>query len=369
LNFISAKRYTLKAMKLPAHIDPSRGIGGIQRSEVSPLSSAEPLPAFKLIEGQLRKVKKLINEQLTTSTPAEPGVNLSMHKQGTDSVSRLLEYLNTHSGKMIRPGLVLLAGSAVGEITDEHIHVAAIIEMIHNATLLHDDVIDEGQKRRGQSTINSLWGNEFAVLLGDFLLSRVFKMCVKLQPQVAKEIAATAARVCEGELRQISEKQNWQLSEAQYIDIITEKSASLFSNCCRLGGLLAKGTEKQLQALARFGLNSGIAFQITDDLLDIIGDESRTGKTTGSDVDRNKPTLAVIHLLKVVDDPAPIRRGLSSIGMGLAEMLRSYGSLEYAQSRAREFVEKAIAELTALKNSDAKNALLETAKFVADRAV
>ncbi len=313
-------------------------------------------PDFKLINGQLRKVKKLVNEQLAASAK-------------TRIANQLLEYVNTSSGKMIRPGLVLLTGSAIGKITDEHIRVAAIFELIHNATLLHDDVIDDGKRRRGQPTINRLWGNESAVLLGDFLLSRAFKMCVKLNSQIAKEIAAAAARVCEGELSQISQRQNWQLSESQYLDIITEKSASLFSSCCYLGGLLSKGTETQLQSLRCFGLNAGIAFQITDDLLDIIGDENKTGKTLGSDADKNKLTLAVIHLLKVADDPALIRQSLSSIGAGLAEMLRSYGSLKYAHNRAQEFAKKAIAALADLKDSDAKDALIKTAKFMAGRVV
>jgi len=143
------------------------------------------VPAFNFIGSQLKEVKKLINEQLSTS--AKTGI-----------VNQLLEYLNTSGGKMIRPGLVLLAGSAVSKITDEHIRIAAIFEMFHNATLLHDDVIDDGQKRRGQPTINSLWGNEAAVLLGDFLLSRVFKMCTRLEPQVAKEIGIQARSLGHG---------------------------------------------------------------------------------------------------------------------------------------------------------------------------
>jgi len=304
----------------------------------------------------LGQVRELIDKQLTV--PAKAG-----------DIKPLLECVSTRSGKMLRSGLVLLAGGCCGKITDEHIRVAAIVEMIHNATLLHDDVIDEGQKRRGLPTINSLWGNESAVLLGDFLLSRAFKMCAELEPQVARVIAATAIRVCEGELRQVSQRQNWQLSESEYIDIITEKSAALFSSCCYLGGLLARASETQVQSLADFGLNAGIAFQITDDLLDIIGDENKTGKTLGSDVSKRKLTLAIIHLLGAVEDPAPIRQSLSSIGAGLAEMLRCYGSLEYARGRAQEFVARAVGALAGLKESDAKGALIETARFMASRAV
>ena len=314
------------------------------------------IAAFELIDCQLCQVRELIDKQLTV--PSKAG-----------DLKPLLEYVSTRSGKMLRPGLVLLAGGCCGKIIDEHIRVAAIVEMIHNATLLHDDVIDEGQKRRGLPTANSLWGNESAVLLGDFLLSRAFKMSAELKPQVARVIAATAIRVCEGELRQVSQRRNWQLSESEYIDIITEKSAALFSGCCYLGGLLARASEAQVQSLADFGLNAGIAFQITDDLLDIIGDENQTGKTLGSDVSKHKLTLAVIHLLGSVDDPAPIRRSLSSIGAGLAEMLSRYGSLEYARGRAQEFAGRAVGALAGLKESDAKGALIEAAKFMAGRAV
>jgi len=315
------------------------------------------VPAFRLINDELGGVKKLINKQLSRC-PDEIGVR------------RLVEYVNNCGGKMIRPGLVLLAGEAVGRITDKHIRIAAIMEMIHNATLLHDDVIDEGQRRRGQATVNSLWGNESAVLLGDFLLSKVFRMCVDLEPQVVKIIATAAARTCEGELRQIAQRENWQLNETEYIEIITEKSAALFSSCCYLGGFLGGAGEIEVRMLSDFGLNLGIAFQITDDLLDIIGDEVKTGKTLGSDVDKNKLTLAVIHLLGVTDEKG---RGavINSLcdKAGLVEMLRSYGSLEYAYGRAQEFVAKAIVPLDGLRESGAKKALIETAGFIGRRGI
>ena len=344
--------------------------GSIQRSGV---------PAFRLIDDQLSRVKELINEQLTVSAAPglAAGVNSSARKRWAGDINQLLEYVSSRSGKMIRPGLVLLAGRCCGKITDEHIRIAAIVEMIHNATLLHDDVIDEGQRRRGQPTINSLWGNESAVLLGDFLLSRVFKICAELEPQVAGVVAAATIRICEGELRQIVQRQNWQLSESEYVDIITEKSAVLFSSSCYLGCLLAQGTETQGQSLAAFGLNAGIAFQITDDLLDIVGDESKTGKTLGSDADKNKLTLAVIHLLRAVDEKeknAVInsyleRKNAQYDKDALAERLGRYGSLEYARNRAQEFVAGAERALDGLQESDAKKALIETARFMASRAV
>lgn len=320
------------------------------------------VPGFRLIEDQLEQVKNLINQQLTISAKAA-------------DTNRLLEHLKNHRGKMIRPGLVLLAGSSVGKVTDKHIHVAAIVEMIHNASLLHDDVIDEGQKRRGLPTVNNLWGNESAVLLGDFLLSQVFKMCINLGPKITRIIAATAARTCEGELRQVVERQNWQLNEAEYIEIITEKSATFFSSCCRLGALIAQATKADVESLAHFGLNAGIAFQIADDLLDLIGHESQIGKTIGSDVEKNKLTLAVIHILTVVDQKeknkiySNLNQSVKTNRNALLKMLRSYGSLEYANNQAQEFVDKALQSLSGLKQSRAKDALIEAAKFMANRAI
>jgi octaprenyl-diphosphate synthase len=332
---------------MSTHTDIS---GGLPQSGVA---------AFKLIDDDIARVKELIDKQLSDCDGA---------------VRRLLESFSICDGKMLRPGLVLLAGAACGKIADEHIQIAAIAEIIHNATLLHDDVIDEGQKRRGAPTINSLWGNESAVLLGDFLLSQVFRMCVALEPEIIKTVAATTVRVCEGELRQVIQRQNWQLSESQYIDIITEKSAALFSGCCYLGAFLAEASETEVELLACFGHNVGVAFQITDDLLDIIADETTTGKTVGRDADKNKLTLAVIHLLRTVGEreKSAVIKKLNVAGENkeaLVEMLRSHGSLEYAYSRAQEFSARAVEALAGLKESDAKDALIETAGFVGRRAI
>ncbi len=337
-------------MELPIHTDIT---DRIPRSGI---------PPFKLIEVKLDQVRELINKQL--AVPVKAG-----------DIEQLLQYINSRPGKMLRPGLVLLAGSAVGKIADEHIRIAAVVEMIHNATLLHDDVIDEGQKRRGQPTINKLWGNESAVILGDFLLSRVFKICSDLEPKVINVIASAAARTCEGELRQVIQRHNWQLSESEYIDIITEKSAALFSDCCGVGALLAGGSETHVQSLKLFGLNAGIAFQIADDLLDLTGDENQTGKTAGSDVNKYKLTLAVIHLLRVVDDKEGKKvhdtfNQTSGVDKEkLLEMLTDHGSLKYAHSRAQDFLDAALSAITSLKESRAKEALIETAKFMANRTV
>ena len=345
---VIARNSKLKTMSSPTNISD-----GISKSGV---------PAFGLIESHLGRVKKLIDEQMTG--PAEAG-----------DINQLLECMCCSDSEMIRPGLVLLAGKCCGEITEEHIRVAAIVEIIHNAILLHDDVIGKGQKPLDRPSVNGLCSNENAVLLGDFLLGRVFQMCAGLKPQVNEIIAAAAVRICEGQLRQIAQRQNWQLSESEYIDIITEKSAVLFSIACRLGALLAKGTNDQVRLLAESGLNAGIAYQITNELLDVIGDENKTQNTAGKDVYKHKLTLAVIHLLGSVeekDKDAVInscsgRKDLQNDKDALVNMFKRYGSLEYLRARALDFVSDCVVALGTLKESDTRDALIQTVKFMACR--
>jgi geranylgeranyl pyrophosphate synthase len=317
------------------------------------------IPPFRRIGSSLRQVSDLIHASLTAHSPERP-------------LASLVDHLRACSGKMLRPGMVLLAGECFGPLKDEHIRVSAIMEMIHHATLLHDDVIDDGRQRRGVPTVNCLWGNESAVLLGDFVLSHVFRMTADLEPAVARILAQTAVRVCEGELRQVIQERNWRLDETQYVEIVTEKSASFFSGCCRLGALLSRADEDQIESLARFGVLAGIAFQIMDDLLDIAGDEKRTGKTPQSDFAKDKPTLAVIHLLRTVD--APHKAGVCAVlespdgsRRELVDMLERYGSLQYAREQAAAYVAKATQALESLPPGEAKEALIETARFMANR--
>jgi len=317
------------------------------------------IPSFAGIDSQLGQVNDLIRRSL-----AGDGVAVEL--------SSLFDHASACTGKLLRPGLVLLAGQCFGPLTENHLRVGAIVEMIHHATLLHDDVIDDGHLRRGVPTVNRLWGNESAVLLGDFVLSRVFRMAADLEGSIAKVIAHTAIRVCEGELRQIVQRRNWRLNETQYIEIIAEKSASFFSGCCRLGAMLSHAQEGHIEAAARFGLNAGIAFQMADDLLDITGDEAQTGKTGRRDVAKDKLTLAVIHLLDTIEEgersrvQAMLESGNES-RRELAEMLRRRGSLQYAQKRAGQYVEEAIRAAAELPAGQARDALIETARFMADR--
>ncbi len=192
------------------------------------------LHAFSIISDELARVKSLIGRDL--SDCSEP-------------VLGLVSCANTGQGKMIRPGLVLLSGLACGAVTEKHIRAAAIFEMIHNATLLHDDVVDEGESRRGVPTLNSLHGNESAVLLGDFMLAKVIRMCVGLGDRVSEIIALASMRTCEGELRQISQRGNRSLSEPEYIEIIAGKTAALFEGACAAGAVLAGAGESTVRAL------------------------------------------------------------------------------------------------------------------------
>lgn len=338
----------LKTMSLPTNISD-----GVSQSRI---------PAFGLIDTHLRRAKTLIHEQM--AGPAEAG-----------DMNQLLEHMNCHSSEMIRPGLVLLAGKCCGKITDEHIRVAAIIEVIHNATLLHDYVIEKGQKRHNGPSINNSCGHQNSVLLGDFLLGRVFQMCAGLKPQVNEVIAAAAVRICEGQLRQIAQRRNWQLSESEYIDVITEKNAVIFSTACRLGAILSQGTELQTQSLAEYGLNAGIAYQITEDWLEVITDENETEKIPGNYIGKRKLNLVFIHLLNSVDekDKEVIinscfeQTDAKYDSDALAKILRRYKTLEYIRVRAQDFVAESVRVLGLFNQSDAKNALIETARFMACR--
>lgn len=322
-------------------------------------SAQKIIPAFKIIEKELKQVVSLISKELTPCP----------YKSDIDE---LLKYVTAQSGKMLRPALVLLSGKCCGKITDEHMQVAAIFEIIHNATLVHDDVVDQSQMRRGKESINHIYGNESAVLLGDFLLSKVFKMCAELRPEIAKEIASAAAITCQGELNQNLQKHNWQISESEYIEIISDKTAAIFKSCCKLGAFLAGADEQTVQNLADFGLNIGIAFQIADDLLDISGDKNRTGKNIGNDFETAKPTLPLIHFLSSADNKQKAElltllesdTSTASFSAGIKQKLINSGSLDYSKQYAEQLINEAINNLAPLPQDPAKNSLIDTAKFI-----
>ena len=317
------------------------------------------LHCFSIIEEELTRVKALIEGDLSDCS---------------ELVSGMAACVNAGQGKMIRPGLVLLCGLACGGVTENHIKAAAIFEMIHNVSLLHDDVVDEGKSRRGVPTMNSVHGNESAVLLGDFLLGRVMQMCAGMEKRVSEIIALSAMRTCEGELRQISQRGNWSLSEPGYIEIIAGKTAALFEGACAAGAVLAGAGESTVQALAAYGRNTGIAFQITDDLLDLVGEQDKTGKPVGSDLEHSKLTLSLIHFLKTAGeaDKQKVKQILlyktgDAERMELLEKLNSRKSIEYSRKRAEEFVGQAITAIAGVGDNRGSKLLVDTARFIVGR--
>src|SRR4051794_14937108 len=206
-----------------------------------------------------------------------------------ECVNVLVRHVSRFRGKMLRPCLVLLAGRACGGdgLNDAHVTIATVVEMVHMATLVHDDVLDEAELRRKGATINHLRGNEAAVLLGDYLISHSYHLCSSLRSQFAsRTIARTTNQVCEGELLQIDNRNNLELTEETYLQIITLKTAVLCATCCVLGATFAGGTKEQIAALETYGRTLGIAFQIQDDILDIVGDAGTVGKTLGIDLEK-----------------------------------------------------------------------------------
>ena len=202
-------------------------------------------------------------------------------------------------GKRLRPALVLLSARACGPLRHEHLILAAVVEMIHTATLIHDDVLDEATLRRHLDTVNSRWNNETSVLLGDYLLSRSLCLTGSVEGSFACQTIGQASHaMCEGELRQIASRGNYDLSEQEYLSIIAGKTAALTACCCQLGAHYADADATQEAALKQYGLELGIAFQITDDLLDVLGDEATAGKSLGTDLVKQKSTLPLIRVLQ-----------------------------------------------------------------------
>jgi octaprenyl-diphosphate synthase len=293
-------------------------------------------------------------------------------------VNTLVKHVSRFRGKMLRPCLVLLSGKAFStngtELGDAHLTLATVVEMVHMATLVHDDVLDEAELRRKGATINHLRGNEAAVLLGDYLISHSYHLCSSLESQFASRlIARTTNQVCAGELLQIDNRNNIELDEQTYLKIITLKTAVLCAACCTLGATFAGADETCVKALETYGLSLGIAFQIQDDILDIVGDVSTVGKTLGIDIEKGKMTLPMIHFLRSapVEHRALLRSLLASRDVDKVDRIRNLilpsQSIRYAHDRARELVDRARSAIDVLPDTEAKRVLDAMAEFVVSR--
>lgn len=277
-------------------------------------------------------------------------------------------------GKRLRPALVLLSAKAAGGVNREHLMLATVVEMIHTATLVHDDVLDAASLRRHLETVNARFGVHASVLLGDFLFTHAFYLASTLSSTLACQTIGRATNiVCEGELRQIASQGNMALGEAEYLGIIEAKTAELCACSCELGAHYAGADAEVVAALARYGRSLGIAFQIVDDLLDLVGDEATTGKTLGSDLEQQKLTLPLIRLLSQFDDA---RRGQAveqlqnANGHGrtlLEDWFEQSDALAYARQKAVGYAEQARAELNCLAASPAQAVLQKLTEFVVDR--
>ena len=289
-------------------------------------------------------------------------------------VQHLVDHCADFQGKRLRPALVLFSGLASGSLSRAHSVLAAVVEMIHTATLVHDDILDEAMIRRHAATVNAEWGNETAVLLGDYLFTHAFHLAASLDStRACRWIGHATNKVCEGEMQQVHHRGNLQLDEADYFAIIEGKTAELTAVSCRLGASYAGASEATVSSLERYGRNLGIAFQIADDVLDIWGEERVTGKSLGTDLEKQKLTLPVIYLLRLVEpqDAATIRRLLSDAKPDLRRQLRPYlentGALDHAWQLAKQHVKQALDALDCLSDSDAKSVLRTLAQYVVRR--
>jgi octaprenyl-diphosphate synthase len=285
-------------------------------------------------------------------------------EQSRPCLTPLLAHLRNYKGKRLRPALLLLTARACGRVGPAHHTLGAVVEMIHTATLVHDDVLDGAAVRRHVATVNARWGNHTSIILGDYLFTHAFHLASTLDVRACRLIGEATNRVCEGEAHQGAEKGNLVLSEDEYFDIIDGKTAELTACCCRLGALYSDADDDVVSSLSDYGRALGLAFQIADDLLDLVGEERMTGKSLGTDAQQQKLTLPLIRLLSRASaaTAAQVRAILSGAGNHKREALRPYliesGALAYAQRRAEDFAARARAELHCLPPS-ACRAILE----------
>jgi octaprenyl-diphosphate synthase len=327
----------------------------------NPTAPHELQTPYAPIREDLDRVEELLRAELFSDFPF---------------IDHLVKHGFRLGGKRLRPALVLLCGRACGGLQPAHQPLAAAVELIHTATLVHDDVLDEATIRRHLETVNARWNNETSVLLGDYLFSLAVRLISSLDTMYAVQAISEACRaMCQGELRQVATRGDFDLSEPCYLDIIADKTAALCACCCRLGSHYAGAAAETEDALARFGRQLGIAFQIVDDLLDVLGDEAKTGKSLGTDVLKQKPTLPLIRLLSQseAEDRAEILSLVSQPdGAGSAALRHWLGrsdAIAYSRQKAQALVECAIRELEILPPSAAVDSLRGVAEFVVTRQV
>ena len=287
------------------------------------------------------------------------------------------KYIQTSGGKRMRPAVLLMAARLSGYTGDRAVLYAAVVEFIHTATLVHDDIIDDADLRRGRLAVHSRWGNDITVLLGDYLYIKSMAMALTHDTlDVVRLLCDVTLRMIEGELFQLTKNGDADITEEDHFDIIRRKTAYLFGGCAQIGGVLGKVSSEQEQALREYGFNLGVAFQIVDDLLDFTGDTRSVGKPIGSDLREGKVTLPLIHLLRQSNDGVAssiVREVIASRAVSpdqwaeLLSGLKQHASIDYAFRRAEEFADRAKKPLYAFPPSAERDALLALPDYVLSR--
>jgi octaprenyl-diphosphate synthase len=315
---------------------------------------------FSPIAADLARAEEIFQEELRSDVPF---------------IRELVEHLAHYRGKQLRPALLLLTARACGQVTPAHHTLAAVVEMIHTATLVHDDVLDGADLRRHVPTIHARWNNSASVLLGDLLFTHAFYLASTTgSAEACRLIGEATNRVCAGELQQIGERGNLALGEETYYSIIRGKTAELTACCCRLGAVFAGADAQVAASLERYGLELGIAFQIADDVLDLVGLEKNVGKSLGTDLEQRKLTLPLIRLLKVAEpETALLIRGVLASNENhkrekLAPILARSDAVAYATQRAQRHAEQASEALDCLPDSRCKEILHLLAQRVVHRS-
>jgi octaprenyl-diphosphate synthase len=297
----------------------------------------------------------------------------SLHSNVT-LVNQVAHYIINSGGKRLRPILVLLSGGLFGDVKPEHHQLAAVVEFIHTATLLHDDVVDESSKRRGQNTANAIFGNSASVLVGDFVYSRAFQMMVTVQNMRVMEVLSNATNIiAEGEVLQLLNVHNAEITDEAYLRVIHYKTAKLFEAATRLGAIISNASPTDEDALSKYGMHIGTAFQLIDDVLDLSGNALDIGKNLGDDLSEGKPTLPLLYAMRngTAAEAATIKHAIEHGGLDdLPTVLRAVertGALKHVRNVAANESELACASIAHFRDSPYKHAMLTLAEFAIAR--
>ena len=291
-------------------------------------------------------------------------------------ISQIGRYVHQTGGKRVRPALLILAAKVFGEeIDDAVIRMATVMELLHTATLVHDDIIDGAEMRRGRRAVSAQWGNDTAVLMGDWIYMSAFETALRQRNlEILDTLTEATRKMTEGELIQLTLVGNMRITEDQHLDIVKRKTGYLFSSSCRVGGILRGASDTERAALADYGMNLGIAFQLTDDLLDFTSDFEKLGKPVLSDLKEGKLTLPLIRLLGSHPELVPTAReamdeepGQTVLAEKVLELLAEYGELDRARRDANFYSERARTALSVLPDNQYRRALEAIAQFVVDR--